>query len=99
VTHCFAIGLPFSRFFHPVLARAHISPHCAMTTSCAGLPSGLATVRVFSILFTTSMPSMTLPNTTCLPLRWGVPLLDVMMKNWQPLVLGLVGSVDGHSHS
>jgi hypothetical protein len=60
-----------------------------MTTSCAGLPSGLATVRVFSILLTTSMPSMTLPKTTCLPLRWGVPLLDVMMKNWQPLVLGL----------
>jgi hypothetical protein len=59
----------------------YISPHCAMTTSCAGLPSGLATVRVFSILVTTSMPSMTLPNTTCLPFRWGVPLFEVMMKN------------------
>jgi hypothetical protein len=51
------------------LCHTHISPHCAMTTSCAGLPSGFARVRVFSILVTTSMPSMTFPKTTCLPFK------------------------------
>jgi hypothetical protein len=39
------------------------------------------------------MPSMTLPKTTCLPLRCGVPLFAVMMKNWEPFVFGLISSV------
>jgi hypothetical protein len=36
---------------------------------------------VFSIFVTTSIPSITLPKTTCLPFRWGVPCFAVMMKN------------------
>ncbi len=60
-----------------------------MATSCTGLPSGFATVRVFSILVTISMPSITLPKTTCLPFKCGVPPGAVMMKNWLPLVFGL----------
>ena len=39
------------------------------------------------------MPSMTFPKTTCLPFRCGVPVLAVMMKNWEPFVFGLVISV------
>lgn len=62
----------------------HISPHCAIVTSCMGL--SMAFVRVFSILRTTSMPSTTRPKTTCLLLRCGVVV--VVMKNWQPFVLG-----------
>lgn len=71
---------------------SHISPHCEITTSCTGFPSGFATVLVFSIFVTTSIPSMTLPKTTCLPFRWGVPCFAVMMKNWQPFVCVSSGS-------
>ena len=39
-----------------------------------------------SIFFTKSAPSRTFPNTTCLPSNQGV--LTVVMKNWDPLVLG-----------
>jgi hypothetical protein len=64
----------------------HISPHWAMITSRLGLSRSEAPVRVFSILRATSMPSTTLPKTTCLLFRKGVA--TVVMKNWQPLVLG-----------
>ena len=59
----------------------HISPHWAITTSWFGFS---LVVRVFSIFLTTSMPSTTLPNTTCLLLRKGVG--TVVIKNWHPLV-------------
>lgn len=61
----------------------YISPHMEMETSWTGFSSR---VRTFSILRTTSMPSTTLPKTTCLPFRCGAGA--VRMKNWQPLVLG-----------
>lgn len=57
----------------PVL---HISPHCAITTSCAGFSD---LVRIFSIFLTVSKPSMTLPKTQCFPFRKGVG--TVVMKN------------------
>ena len=62
----------------------HISPHCATTTSWVGRSS--LPVRMFSTLRTTSMPSTTLPKTTCFPFRKGAGA--VVMKNWLPLVLG-----------
>lgn len=55
---------------------AHISPHWAMTTSWFGFSR---VVLVCSIFLTTSMPSMTLPNTTCLLFRYAVA--TVVMKN------------------
>lgn len=61
----------------PYRPLIHISPHWAMATSCIGLSIEL--VRVCSIFLTTSMPSITLPKTTCLLLRWGVAV--VVMKN------------------
>ena len=63
---------------------SHISPHSATTTSWFGRSS--FPVRTFSTFFTTSMPSTTLPKTTCFPFRNGVG--TVVMKNWLPLVLG-----------
>lgn len=56
--------------------RDYISPHCAMDTSCAGF--SLITL-VFSTFFTTSMPSITFPKTTCLLFKNGVG--TVVMKN------------------
>lgn len=61
----------------------HISPHWAIMTSIVGRSSR---VRTFSILRTTSIPSTTRPKTTCLSLSHGVSA--VVMKNWEPLVLG-----------
>ena len=43
----------------------HISPHIAILTSCPGLSPALT--LTFSIFLTTSIPSATCPNTTCLP--------------------------------
>ena len=40
----------------------------------------------FSIAFTTSIPSVTFPNTTCLPSSHEVT--EVVRKNCEPLVLG-----------
>ena len=45
----------------------HISPHCEIITGIFGLLFG--PVGTFSIFLTTSMPSRTRPNTTCLPSR------------------------------
>lgn len=45
---------------------SYISPHIAIATSCTGFSS---LVRTFSIFRTTSMPSTTLPKTTCLPFK------------------------------
>ena len=44
------------------------------------LPVGVSSIT----LNTSSNPSVTCPNTTCLPSKWGVLLL--VMKNWLPLV-------------
>merc|ERR1719323_1691437 len=45
-----------------------------------------------SIFLTTSMPSTTWPNTTCLPSSHWV--LAVQRKNWDPLVLGPALAID-----
>lgn len=65
---------------------AHISPHWAIVTSRSGTSRPRRPVLVRSIFSTTSRPSITFPNTTCLPSRWGVG--TVVTKNWEPLVLG-----------
>ena len=57
-----------------------------MATSRFGTSRPRLPVLVFSILVTTSMPSTTLPNTTCLPSRKGVG--TVVMKNCEPFVFG-----------
>lgn len=61
----------------------YISPHCVITTSVVGRSR---MQRTFSILRTTSIPSITLPNATYWPSRKGCALL--VMKNWQPFVFG-----------
>lgn len=43
-------------------------------------------VGTFSIFRSVSMPSITLPNTTCFPSRKSH--FAVVMKNWQPFVFG-----------
>lgn len=78
------IALHRNRLSSVVLA--HISPHCAITTSMFGTSLPLYPVFVASILLTTSMPSTTLPNTTCFPSRKGVG--TVVMKNCEPLEFG-----------
>lgn len=72
--------IPFSAAW--LCGQIYISPHCAIVTSVAGLLSPLT--RVFSTLCTTSIPSITLPKTTCLLFKNGVG--TVVMKNWQPLL-------------
>jgi hypothetical protein len=64
----------------------HISPHKLITTSKFGTSFPRYPVFVFSIFRTTSMPSTTLPKTTCLPSRKWVG--TVVMKNCEPLPLG-----------
>lgn len=69
----------------------HISPHCAITMSATGLLS--PRTRVFSTLRTTSIPSMTLPKTTCLPFRKGVGTwVDVIKPKSQLDVLAYICS-------
>merc|ERR1711933_438985 len=58
-------------------------PQSAMTTALAVLPDCEPTPSIF---FTISMPSVTLPKTTCLPSSHAV--LTVHRKNCEPLVLG-----------
>jgi hypothetical protein len=50
-----------------------------------------------SIFFTTSRPSTTLPNTTCLPSSQGVT--TVVMKNCEPLVCGPALAIDSRPGS
>merc|ERR1712100_809839 len=66
-------------------------PQSAITTGCDVLPSLEPTASTF---FTTSMPSVTLPKTTCLPSKCGV--WPVQMKNWLPLVLGPALAMERH---
>merc|ERR1719408_1126916 len=58
-------------------------PQSAMTTGFAVLPDWEPTASTF---FTTSMPSTTLPKTTCLPSSQSV--FTVQRKNCEPLVPG-----------
>lgn len=53
------------------------APQSTMTTSSLGLS---AVVGTASISFTTSIPDLTFPNTTCLSSRWGVS--RHVMKIW-----------------
>jgi hypothetical protein len=69
-----------------ILPLAYISPHWAMATSISGTSLPRRPVLVASIILTMSIPSTTFPNTTCLLSRNGVG--TVVMKNWEPLVLG-----------
>lgn len=57
--------------------------HFEMTTFLLGFPDPDPTAYTF---LTTSFPSETLPNTTCLPSSQEVAA--VVMKNWLPFVLG-----------
>eukprot|EP00409_Alexandrium_fundyense_P003343 CAMPEP_0185903476 /NCGR_PEP_ID=MMETSP0196C-20130402/2726_1 /TAXON_ID=2932 /ORGANISM="Alexandrium fundyense, Strain CCMP1719" /LENGTH=97 /DNA_ID=CAMNT_0028622539 /DNA_START=128 /DNA_END=421 /DNA_ORIENTATION=+ len=58
-------------------------PQSATATGLDVLPDCEPTA---SILLTTSIPSVTIPKTTCLPSSQAV--LTVQRKNWEPLVLG-----------
>lgn len=60
-----------------------ISPQSSITTFVLGLSPG--TVGVFSIAFTTSIPSTTFPKTTCLPSNQEQG--TVVMKNWLPFAI------------
>ena len=67
----------------PSMSSAEISPQSMTRTSLDVLPDLLP---CDSILWTTSSPSTTAPKTTCLPSSQSV--LDVQMKNCEPLVPG-----------
>merc|ERR1719221_2209248 len=58
-------------------------PQSATTTGFEHLPDWEPTASIF---FTTSMPSVTLPNTTCFPSSHAV--FTVHKKNCEPLVFG-----------
>ena len=64
-------------------------PQSAMTTGLEVLPDWEPTASIF---FTTSMPSVTAPNTQCLPSSQ--PVFTVHRKNWEPLVLGPAFAMD-----
>lgn len=64
-------------------------PQSAITTAFAVLPEEDPT---FSTAFTTSIPSTTLPNTTCFPSSHSV--LSVQMKNCDPFVPGPAFAID-----
>lgn len=56
---------------------------CMHTLTFTGFSSF---VSIPSSIFTTPIPFSTLPKTTCFPSRCGVG--TVVIKNWEPLVLG-----------
>merc|ERR1711879_687692 len=60
-----------------------IWPQSAIMTGLAVFPLWLPTASIF---FTISMPSLTCPNTTCLPSSQAV--LTVQRKNCDPFVFG-----------
>src|SRR5262245_48678733 len=72
-----------SRTAHGDLAQNQIWPQSAMKMGVRVAPDSEPRL---SIVRTTSMPSITEPNTTCLPSSQGV--LAVVRKNCEPLVLG-----------
>merc|ERR1711879_1086936 len=59
------------------------SPQSSITTGLDVFPLCEPTASIF---FTISMPSVTLPNTQCLPSSQAV--FTVHRKNWEPFVLG-----------
>ena len=65
------------------MSQVHISPHIPTKTSKPGLSPIVLTASTF---LTTSIPSTTFPNTTCLLFKNGVA--TVVMKNCDPFVLG-----------
>ena len=67
----------------------HNSPQSAMRTSALVAPDCEPTASTF---FTTSIPSTTLPKTTCLPSNHVVSL--VHKKNCEPLVFGPAFALD-----
>ena len=83
--------LPASRSQNSGIGRNAYAawPQSAMTTGLAVLPDWEPTASIF---FTTSMPSTTAPNTTCLPSNHWV--FTVHKKNWDPLVLGPALAID-----
>src|SRR5215469_16844491 len=70
-------------------ADGHTVPDWAILIDALGLP---LCVPYDSIVFTRSRPSMTSPKTTCLPSSQ--PVLTVVMKNCEPLVLGPALAMD-----
>ena len=62
---------------------AQSCPESVIVTLLDGVPEPDPTPSIF---LTKSAPSRTFPNTTCLPSNQGV--FTVVMKNWDPLVLG-----------
>merc|ERR1712183_1101390 len=64
-------------------------PQSEMTTGLAVLPDCEPTPSIF---FTTSMPSTTLPKTTCLPSNQAV--FTVHKKNCEPFVFGPAFAMD-----
>mmetsp|Transcript_47089 Transcript_47089/g.134367 ORF Transcript_47089/g.134367 Transcript_47089/m.134367 type:complete len:217 (+) Transcript_47089:88-738(+) len=67
----------------PSAAAGLVSPQFLISTRLAHEPPLLPHASIF---FTTSMPAITFPKTTCFPLRCGV--FSVQMKNWEPFECG-----------
>ncbi len=66
-----------------------VTVHLLILTVCLGVPCPDPWASTF---FTTSLPSETLPKTTCRPSSQEVS--TVVMKNWLPLVLGPALAID-----
>ncbi|MPC48547.1 hypothetical protein E2C01_042323 [Portunus trituberculatus] len=80
-----------SLLIHFVQCSIHFftSSQSEMTTFLDGRPEREPRL---SIAFTTSMPSTTLPNTTCFPSSHGQG--TVVRKNCEPFVLGPAFAID-----
>ena len=69
--------------FIKVFDQGTSSPQLAMVTFSVGFPDF---VPNFSIFWTTEIPEITFPKTTCFPSSQSV--FSVVMKNWEPFVPG-----------
>lgn len=64
------------------LLKSSIYPQSMTTTEYLGLL--FLSIGTLAIFFTISIPSITCPNTTCFPSKWGQAFK--VMKNWDALV-------------
>merc|ERR1719218_467310 len=78
-----------SHLLHVTLCYVQSWPLAAILTGWEHLPLWLPTASIF---LTTSIPSTTWPNTTCLPSSQSV--LTVQRKNCEPLVPGPAFAID-----
>merc|ERR1719295_602963 len=80
--YLFYVKCLFSSLYVSPSFPNHNCPDALTTTFCVVFPDGL--VPTLSIFLTTSIPLVTVPNTTCFPSNHAV--FTVHRKNWDPFV-------------